>query len=80
MREPPYDGLMADLLWSDPHPGFGRRPSRRGVGVAFGRDVTEEFMQLNGLSLVIRSHEMKEEGYEVEHGGKLVTVFSVYHF
>lgn len=76
MREPPYDGLMADLLWSDPHPGFGRRPSRRGVGVAFGRDVTEEFMQLNGLSLVIRSHEMKEEGYEVEHGGKLVTVFS----
>jgi serine/threonine-protein phosphatase 5 len=74
--EPPDEGLMTELLWSDPQPGVGRTPSKRGVGVAFGRDVTENFLKTNDLKLVIRSHEMKEEGYEIEHGGKLITVFS----
>jgi len=74
--EPPDEGLFVEMLWSDPQPGMGRLPSKRGVGVAFGKDVTENFLKTNGLKLVIRSHEMKEEGYEVEHGGQLVTVFS----
>lgn len=26
--------------------------------------------------LVVRSHEVKDEGYEIEHNGKLITVFS----
>jgi serine/threonine-protein phosphatase 5 len=26
--------------------------------------------------LVVRSHEVKDEGYEIEHYGKLITVFS----
>jgi len=26
--------------------------------------------------MVIRSHEMKENGYELEHGGRLMTIFS----
>lgn len=26
--------------------------------------------------LVVRSHEVKDEGYEVDHDGKLITVFS----
>lgn len=26
--------------------------------------------------LVVRSHEVKDEGYEIEHDGKLITVFS----
>lgn len=29
-----------------------------------------------GAELVVRSHEVKEEGYQMEHDGKLVTVFS----
>jgi len=75
-QEPPDEGLMTEMLWSDPQPKRGRMPSKRGVGVAFGQDVTENFLQTNDLKLVIRSHEMKEEGYEVEHSGQLVTVFS----
>eukprot|EP00928_Gymnodinium_smaydae_P053698 TRINITY_DN37624_c0_g1_i1.p1 TRINITY_DN37624_c0_g1~~TRINITY_DN37624_c0_g1_i1.p1 ORF type:complete len:507 (-),score=112.22 TRINITY_DN37624_c0_g1_i1:144-1664(-) len=74
--EPPDEGLMTELLWSDPQPGRGRTPSKRGVGVAFGQDVTENFLKTNNLKLVIRSHEMKEEGYEKEHSGQLITVFS----
>eukprot|EP00747_Dinoflagellata_sp_TGD_P186549 gnl/TRDRNA2_/TRDRNA2_43622_c1_seq1.p1 gnl/TRDRNA2_/TRDRNA2_43622_c1~~gnl/TRDRNA2_/TRDRNA2_43622_c1_seq1.p1 ORF type:complete len:420 (+),score=103.25 gnl/TRDRNA2_/TRDRNA2_43622_c1_seq1:85-1260(+) len=74
--EPPDEGLMTEMLWSDPQKGRGRAPSKRGVGVAFGQDVTENFLKTNELKMVIRSHEMKEEGYEVEHDGQVVTIFS----
>ena len=62
-QEPPDEGLMCELLWSDPGPTPGRSPSKRGVGVAFGADVTASFLALNNLELVIRSHEVKDEGY-----------------
>ena len=75
-REPADEGLMTEMLWADPMPSLGRAPSKRGVGLCFGPDVTENFLEKNKLQLVIRSHEMKEEGYEVEHHGKLITVFS----
>eukprot|EP00928_Gymnodinium_smaydae_P086402 TRINITY_DN7048_c0_g3_i1.p1 TRINITY_DN7048_c0_g3~~TRINITY_DN7048_c0_g3_i1.p1 ORF type:complete len:563 (+),score=139.96 TRINITY_DN7048_c0_g3_i1:174-1862(+) len=74
--EPPGEGLMHEMLWSDPHPGRGRIPSKRGVGVAFGKDVTEDFLKTNNLKLVIRSHEMKMSGYELEHDGQVITIFS----
>nr|XP_048327993.1 serine/threonine-protein phosphatase 5 isoform X1 [Ziziphus jujuba var. spinosa] len=74
--EPPEEGLMCELLWSDPQPNLGRGPSKRGVGLAFGADVTKRFLQENNLDLVVRSHEVKDEGYEIEHDGKLITVFS----
>lgn len=75
-REPPEEGLMCEILWSDPQPRKGRGPSKRGVGLSFGEDVTKRFLQENNLELVVRSHEVKEEGYEIEHDGKLITVFS----
>ncbi|KAF3444950.1 hypothetical protein FNV43_RR14643 [Rhamnella rubrinervis] len=74
--EPPEEGLMCELLWSDPQPTPGRGPSKRGVGLCFGVDVTKRFLQENNLDLVVRSHEVKDEGYEIEHDGKLITVFS----
>jgi len=74
--EPPETSLMSDLLWSDPQPFPGKSPSKRGVGFAFGPDITEHFLERNGLSLLVRSHEVKEEGYLIEHGGKTITVFS----
>ena len=67
---------MSDILWSDPQPFPGRGPSKRGVGQSFGPDITAAFLDANGLQLLIRSHEVKEEGYVVEHGGRCVTVFS----
>ncbi|KAM1865997.1 hypothetical protein ACFX13_008900 [Malus domestica] len=74
--EPPQEGLMCELLWSDPQATPGRGPSKRGSGVSFGGDVTRRFLQDNDLSLVVRSHELKGEGYEFEHDERLVTVFS----
>lgn len=75
-RQPPEEGLMCELLWSDPQPQVGRAPSKRGVGVQFGPDVTKKFLELNTLDYIIRSHEVKNEGYEVAHDGKCITVFS----
>ncbi|ETE62939.1 Serine/threonine-protein phosphatase 5, partial [Ophiophagus hannah] len=75
-RQPPDSGPMCDLLWSDPQPQSGRSVSKRGVSCQFGPDVTKGFLESNHLDYIIRSHEVKPEGYEVAHDGKCVTVFS----
>jgi serine/threonine-protein phosphatase 5 len=75
-RQPGQQGLMMEMLWTDPQPENGRGPSKRGVGLQFGPDVTKRFCENNGLEAVIRSHEVRMEGYEVEHDGKCITVFS----
>ena len=74
--EPPEGGLFSDLLWSDPQPFPGKSPSKRGVGYSFGPDITAAFLEKNGLDLLVRSHEVKDEGYLVEHAGKCITIFS----
>lgn len=75
-RQPPDEGLMCELLWSDPMNAPGRAPSKRGVGLQFGPDVTDKFCKLNNLDMIIRSHEVKADGYESAHDGKCITVFS----
>ncbi|KAK3696317.1 Palmitoyl-protein thioesterase 1 [Vermiconidia calcicola] len=75
-RQPGQSGLMMEMLWTDPQTEPGRGPSKRGVGLQFGPDVTKRFCEKNGLEAIIRSHEVRMEGYEVEHDGKCITVFS----
>ncbi|CAJ0582299.1 unnamed protein product, partial [Mesorhabditis spiculigera] len=76
VRQPPDEGIMCDLLWSDPQPIDGRTPSKRGVGCQFGPDVSQKFCEKNGISYVVRSHEVKPEGFEKHHDGRVYTVFS----
>ncbi|KAJ3218805.1 Serine/threonine-protein phosphatase 5 [Dinochytrium kinnereticum] len=75
-KQPGSEGLMCELLWSDPQDANGRSSSKRGVGIQFGPDVTEDFCKTNGLDCIIRSHEVKENGYEIAHNGKCITIFS----
>ncbi|XP_043924969.1 serine/threonine-protein phosphatase 5-like [Protopterus annectens] len=75
-RQPPDSGPMCDLLWSDPQIQNGRSVSKRGVSCQFGPDVTNKFLEQNSLKYIIRSHEVKPDGYEVAHDGKCITVFS----
>lgn len=77
-RQPGQQGLMMEMLWTDPQPTPGRGPSKRGVGLQFGPDVTKRFCEKNGLDAVIRSHEVRMEGYEVEHDGRCITGKSQY--
>ncbi|PCH43789.1 protein phosphatase 5 [Wolfiporia cocos MD-104 SS10] len=74
-RQPGQEGLMC-LLWTDPQETPGRGPSKRGVGIAFGPDVTKRWCQANGVTGIIRSHEVRQDGYAIEHDGLCTTVFS----
>lgn len=75
-RQPGQSGLMMEMLWTDPQDEPGRGPSKRGVGMQFGPDVTKRFCENNGLEAVIRSHEVRMDGYEVQHDGKCITGMS----
>ncbi|VDB87338.1 unnamed protein product [Peniophora sp. CBMAI 1063] len=75
-KQPGNEGIMCELLWTDPQEVPGRGPSKRGVGIAFGPDVTRRWCELNGVTGVIRSHEVRMDGYAIEHNGLCTTVFS----
>ena len=74
----PEQGLLCDLLWSDPDDaateGFGEND--RGVSVIFNGDVVKKFLKNNELDLICRAHQVVEEGYEFFADKQLVTVFS----
>ena len=38
--------------------------------------MTEKFLKENNLKLLIRSHQVRMEGYQIEPGGRAITVFS----
>ncbi|CAB1121107.1 unnamed protein product [Ectocarpus sp. CCAP 1310/34] len=73
----PDEGLLCDLLWSDPEAGicgWGRNP--RGVSYTFGHDVIEEFLTRHDLDLICRAHQVVEDGYQFQANRQLVTLFS----
>jgi len=73
----PDSGFLCDLLWSDPTQetyGFGQND--RGVSVSFGPDIVQSFLQKEELDLVVRAHQVVEDGYEFFAGRQLVTIFS----
>jgi serine/threonine-protein phosphatase PP1 catalytic subunit len=75
--EIPDDGLLCDLLWSDPDKmcnGWGE--NERGVSVTFSPQIVEEFLEKHDLDLVCRAHQVVENGYEFFANRQLVTLFS----
>ena len=75
--EPPHDGLMCDLLWSDPgdiEGGWGISP--RGAGWLFGKEVVDCFVKLNGVSFLARAHQLVNEGYRWHFDKQVLTVWS----
>ncbi|KAJ1257637.1 hypothetical protein BS78_10G010700 [Paspalum vaginatum] len=73
----PAQGLLCDLLWSDPSKdvqGWGK--NERGFSCTFGADMVSEFLQKHDLDLVCRAHQVVKDGYEFFADKQLVTVFS----
>jgi serine/threonine-protein phosphatase PP1 catalytic subunit len=73
----PDIGLLCDLLWSDPDgnvTGWGEND--RGVSFVFGTDIVTNFLQNHDLDLIVRAHQVVEDGYEFFAGRQLVTLFS----
>ncbi|PIK47434.1 putative serine/threonine-protein phosphatase PP1 [Apostichopus japonicus] len=70
-------GLVCDLLWSDPDEDItGWGENDRGVSYTFGGDVIRHFLKQNDLSLIVRAHQVVEDGYQFFQKRKLVTLFS----
>ncbi len=73
----PDEGLMCDLLWSDPETkelGWGEND--RGVSYTFGADIVKDFTDKHNIDLICRAHQVVEDGYEFFCNRKLVTIFS----
>eukprot|EP00930_Biecheleria_cincta_P039011 TRINITY_DN26829_c0_g1_i1.p1 TRINITY_DN26829_c0_g1~~TRINITY_DN26829_c0_g1_i1.p1 ORF type:complete len:723 (-),score=98.93 TRINITY_DN26829_c0_g1_i1:305-2443(-) len=82
-----HNKWLFNVLWSDPiedddddvEGTFGvHSSSRAGAAVQFGWDVTKTFCARNGLGMVIRSHQCKDNGngFDVMHERQLIRVFS----
>jgi serine/threonine-protein phosphatase with EF-hands len=72
---------VLDALWSDPKLAKGiEANSFRGGGCLFGPDITELVMKKNNFDLIIRSHECKESGFDYQHDGKVLTIFSASNY
>jgi len=75
--EIPEQGLICDLLWSDPDDhisGWGKND--RGISFTFGKDIVQNFLQKFNLDLICRAHQVVEDGYRFFASRGLVTVFS----
>jgi protein phosphatase len=81
--------IMNDLLWSDPFPDnelcsdskellYLNNPNRGSI--YYTKYLTREFLVLNNLSLVVRSHETACDGFVKHHQDHLLTLFSSPHY
>eukprot|EP00747_Dinoflagellata_sp_TGD_P220853 gnl/TRDRNA2_/TRDRNA2_92772_c0_seq1.p1 gnl/TRDRNA2_/TRDRNA2_92772_c0~~gnl/TRDRNA2_/TRDRNA2_92772_c0_seq1.p1 ORF type:complete len:568 (+),score=111.30 gnl/TRDRNA2_/TRDRNA2_92772_c0_seq1:130-1704(+) len=78
-QEPPREGLLCDLIWSDPlEPKEGEPPQKtkknapsftpnevRGCSYFFSFEGAAKFLQKNSLLSIIRAHEVQLEGYKM---------------
>jgi protein phosphatase len=73
----PKETYLEEMLWSDPEEELeGTQPSLRGAGKLFGPDVTEKLLKLLRVKVLIRGHESCQEGFKINHNGKVLTLFS----
>jgi serine/threonine-protein phosphatase PP1 catalytic subunit len=78
--EVPEDGLLCDLLWSDPDidavaEGWGQND--RGISVTFSLEKVNEFCLKFGFDLICRGHQAVIDGFDFPFAEqKIVTIFS----
>ena len=73
----PNESHLEEILWSDPEEGLkGTCPSPRGAGRLFGQDITERFLRILNSNVFIRGHEPADVGFKINHGGRILTLFS----
>jgi len=73
----PDQGMLCDFLWSDPDADIrGWGENDRGASYVFGANVISEFLKKHDFDLIVRAHQVVEDGYEFFANRQLVTVFS----
>jgi diadenosine tetraphosphatase ApaH/serine/threonine PP2A family protein phosphatase len=96
MKDPEVESPLAwELMWNDPvkndevdegvskeldeNGGFASNETRQTAHI-FSNEALGAFLDRNDLSHVIRAHEVKPVGFQVQHDGRLLTVFSSSHY
>ena len=73
----PKQGFLEEMLWSDPNEMIrGLYASPRGAGKLFGEDITERVLKNFNVKILVRGHEPCENGFKINHGGRVLTLFS----
>ncbi|CCW67586.1 unnamed protein product [Phytomonas sp. Hart1] len=75
------EGLACDILWSDPlEESCGWLPSDRGVSYTFGEDEVHKICTTLGIDIILRAHQVVDNGYSFFAGRQLVTLFSASNY
>lgn len=82
----PETGILCDLLWSDPSPLaqpelFNIKRDEwgdndRGVSFIFSETVVKRMVEKFNIELIVRGHQVMEDGYQFFADRKLITIFS----
>lgn len=82
----PEQGVLCDLLWSDPSPLaqaelFNVKKNEwgdndRGVSYIFSETVVQRMVKKFDIDLIVRGHQVMEDGYQFFADRKLITIFS----
>ncbi|RNF01824.1 serine/threonine-protein phosphatase PP1 beta [Trypanosoma rangeli] len=77
----PDAGLACDILWSDPEENScGWMQSERGVSYTFGEDVVRRACNNLKIDVVLRAHQVVDNGYAFFSERRLVTIFSASNY
>lgn len=77
------EGLVCDLLWADPNEeneNIDWQVNERGCSFLFGKSTVNNFCRKFNLDLIVRAHEVQNNGYKFCCDNKLVTVFSASNY
>ena len=72
------EGTYAEFVWNDPTESIdGLTKSIRGDQFSyFGKDIFNQFMEQHDLDMLIRSHEVYDDGYKWFFDDRLLSIFS----
>lgn len=78
---PQQNTLSFDLLWADPSLfNQGWQPNNRGASYTFGQDIVAKYCRTLDIDLIVRAHQVVQDGYEFFANRRLVTLFSAPHY
>lgn len=73
----PMDSILCDLLWSDPDDTIEDfQENERGCSYIYSKQNVLDFCNQYGFDLIIRAHQLKDNGYEKFANNQLITIFS----
>uniref|UniRef100_A0A8R1I2C0 Serine/threonine-protein phosphatase n=2 Tax=Caenorhabditis japonica TaxID=281687 RepID=A0A8R1I2C0_CAEJA len=72
--------LESDILWSDPSYLSGWTSNPRGSSVCYGADVVKAMCEKLDIDMILRGHQVVQDGYDFFADKRLVTIFSAPYY